>query len=336
MPTLSVIIPTYNRNLVLRENLAKLLPQITAACRVVIIDNHSSTPVEETLRDLFATYPSNDISIVRNRRNIGGNANILRCFELCESEWLWVLGDDDCPKDDAIELALRTIGEAPNNCIYQNFATPGKYVRRETYESLPGLEEFLGRIDDLGNCMLISSCLFRVGVMGPEVQHGFTYASTMMPHLLVTMLAIKRLRARARFHSAALVTHGDAEGGGRHYVILGHLGFGLLGSLPIFNDRERRLLRSKMASLLSAKALVAHIAFGKLAGEISYREARLLISRCAAEMHYRTTDRIFLALCHYADFVVFSEMGCRVITIAVNWLQKGKSVRVQHVSHENM
>jgi len=336
MIELSIIVPTYNRNAILRENLSRLLPQVNSACRIVIIDNESRTPVEETLRDLLDLYENRGITIIRNKRNIGGNANIARCFELCESEWLWILGDDDRPNDDAIEVALRAIREAADDCVYQNFATPGKHLRPNTFESQPGLEQFLTSMDDLGNCMFISSCLFRAGVMSREVQFGFTFATTMIPHLLIAMLAIKRLRGRASFHRTALVTCGDAEDGGRHFVILAHLGLGLLGSLPLFEDRERTQLRARIKYLLSGKALVAHIAFGRLHGEISYRAARSMVSRCAAEPHYRATAKCLLVFCRWAGFLIFSRFGCKIIVTAVDWLQRGKRVRIRHVSTSEM
>lgn len=335
MIELSIFIPTYNRNAVLLENLALLLPQLTAQCRLVIIDNHSNTPVEETLRDLLGRYRSCDISIIRNRLNIGGNANITRCIELCESEWLWILGDDDVPNEHAIEVALRAIREAPENCVYQNFATPGKHLRYETYGTDPGLEHFLADMDNLGNCLLISSCLFRVSAMTPDMQWGFHYAATPMPHLLLAMIAIKRTRGTARFHDTALVSWGDAEQGGRHYVIVSNLGCALLETVPMFDDRDRALLRKKIASLLSAKALVAHVAFGRIHGEISYRDARKLIARCAAESHYRYIDKVILLICSLAGYLVFTKAGCHGIAKLVDWWQAGKKgVRVQYVTYK--
>lgn len=119
-------------------------------------------------------------------------------------------------------------------------------------------------------------------------------------------------------------------------MILGHLGLGLLGSLPLFEDDERRELRAKIASVISAKALVAHVAFGRLHGEITFRSARSLIFRCAMEPHYRMTDKVLLRLCAFAAFPIFTLIGCRTIVMAVNELQKGRSVRVQHVSHKDM
>lgn len=33
--------------------------------------------------------------IIRNKKNIGGNANIIRCYEEAEAIYVWVLADND-------------------------------------------------------------------------------------------------------------------------------------------------------------------------------------------------------------------------------------------------
>ena len=80
---LTIAIPTYNRNEILYKNIKKLLPQITDECRVVIFDNCSDIPIKGTIEDLVEANSHIDISIVRNRYNIGMTANILKCFEEC-------------------------------------------------------------------------------------------------------------------------------------------------------------------------------------------------------------------------------------------------------------
>ena len=103
---LTIAIPTYNRNELLKANLLKLLPQVTDECRIIIFDNCSDVPVKDTLSDLLNGYSNIDISIVRNRYNIGMTANILKCFEECPDPWLWVLGDDDEVTDGAVARIL--------------------------------------------------------------------------------------------------------------------------------------------------------------------------------------------------------------------------------------
>lgn len=92
---LEIIIPTYNR----KPYITHTLEQLTAAdspvknCSITVLDNASTDGTRELLADFARQFPT--IKPVRNPRNIGGNANISRAFELPQKEYFWVLADDD-------------------------------------------------------------------------------------------------------------------------------------------------------------------------------------------------------------------------------------------------
>ena len=110
MTILSIVIPTYDRNQILEKSLSQLAVQLTDNVDVLIIDNCSPQPVcvDRSLKN---------VKILRNSINIGGNGNIIRCFEMCESDWIWVLGDDDMPMEEAIQSALSAIKDHPNSSL---------------------------------------------------------------------------------------------------------------------------------------------------------------------------------------------------------------------------
>lgn len=115
MKILTIAIPTWNRPASLRETVSGLLRQLTNKCRLVIVDNFSTTPAEDVLKDLLAQYPETDFFIHRNRFNIGGACNQMRCFELCDTELLWILGDDDIPCPQAINNIFKEIDKHPES-----------------------------------------------------------------------------------------------------------------------------------------------------------------------------------------------------------------------------
>ena len=87
---LSICIPTYNRYEILREGLNILLPQIKGLdIKVYVIDNNST---DDTV--LIANEYS-DIIYIRNEKNIGGDMNILKAYQIASqtSEYICVLGD---------------------------------------------------------------------------------------------------------------------------------------------------------------------------------------------------------------------------------------------------
>lgn len=92
---LEIIIPTYNRKEYLRSTLAALTAPDSPVknCSITVLDNASTDGTRELLVDFARQFPT--IKPVRNPRNIGGNANISRAFELPQKEYFWVLADDD-------------------------------------------------------------------------------------------------------------------------------------------------------------------------------------------------------------------------------------------------
>lgn len=102
---LSIYIPTYNRPEEIQRQVRLLLPQLKDDVILIVLDNCSDIPV----RNLFTSDELQKFTIKRNKVNIGGDANIARCFEDCSTSWLWTLSDDDFVKDNSVEIVLNEI-----------------------------------------------------------------------------------------------------------------------------------------------------------------------------------------------------------------------------------
>lgn len=100
---LTIFIPTYNRWAVLEKTLASTLASNAAGVKVVILDNNSAPEGRAAVERVIADYPDRQVQIIKNPVNIGGDANILRCFELCETPYVMVLGDDDFLEPDFLK-----------------------------------------------------------------------------------------------------------------------------------------------------------------------------------------------------------------------------------------
>ncbi|MGB2578766.1 glycosyltransferase involved in cell wall biosynthesis [Elusimicrobium simillimum] len=92
---LEIVIPTYNRAKYLEETLEYIVngPEGVRDIYVTILDNASKDSTPEVCKKYADKYPN--IKYIRNTRNIGGNGNIARSFEVGTHEYLWVLADDD-------------------------------------------------------------------------------------------------------------------------------------------------------------------------------------------------------------------------------------------------
>lgn len=92
---LEIFIPTYNRRNFLKHTLEQLLAENSPvrACSITLLDNHSTDGTAELIKQYAARFPN--LKHIRHNKNIGGNANIARAFELAQKEYFWVLSDDD-------------------------------------------------------------------------------------------------------------------------------------------------------------------------------------------------------------------------------------------------
>ena len=97
---LSIFIPTYNRWGVLANTLERTLSKNLLNFPVFIVDNDSNTHERDKVIEVIRKYPQISCTIIKNEMNLGGDGNLLRCIELCKSEYILLLGDDDFLSDD--------------------------------------------------------------------------------------------------------------------------------------------------------------------------------------------------------------------------------------------
>lgn len=95
VPKLEVVLITYNRHSYLKATLETLFADLSPirSLPFTILDNHSTDGSTELIQLYVERFPT--IRHIVHPRNIGGNANIVRAFEIATAKYLWVLCDDD-------------------------------------------------------------------------------------------------------------------------------------------------------------------------------------------------------------------------------------------------
>lgn len=90
---LSIVIVTFNRSKLLDRTLRCLLDSPFKSCPITILDNCST----DNTRVIALEYQKihNNLKVITNRYNIGGDANIMRAVEYSSTKYLWILADDD-------------------------------------------------------------------------------------------------------------------------------------------------------------------------------------------------------------------------------------------------
>lgn len=233
---LTIAIPTFDRNEVLAQTVATLLPQMRPGVKLVIRDNASPRPVSQTLAAMVSGRA--DVEVISNPWNVGGNANMLRCLEHCDSEWLWVLGDDDLPDADAVTRILSDVAAAPEALTAFNYRSE-LYDRREALE-LCGAEDFLDRMDSLSNVLFLSASVVRAPRLQPHLRLAYAYAYSNMPHVVALLLALGE-QGRVRLSTAHIASWVEAPAGSAWSVINAALAFPTVLDLPL-PHRQRLLL----------------------------------------------------------------------------------------------
>lgn len=126
MKLLTIAIPTYNRAAKVRAQCERLLRQIEEArlnndVDLLVSDNASSDDTKALLEP-FTSKPG--YRYFRNPKNVGLVGNYIRCLELSESRFTWVVGDDDEIHQGAIaDVAIRLRRNPELKVLFLNFRT---------------------------------------------------------------------------------------------------------------------------------------------------------------------------------------------------------------------
>ena len=94
---LSICIPTYKRANILEGALKAIDKAIQLIDKekieLVVSDNCSPDNTFQVVQEYIDK--GLPIKYIRNTENIGADDNILQCFRLAKSKYVWVIGDDD-------------------------------------------------------------------------------------------------------------------------------------------------------------------------------------------------------------------------------------------------
>lgn len=104
---LGLYLVTYNRARFLEKTLAALADSPFASCRLTILDNCSTDDTPQVCAAFAGRFP--DCRVVRHSRNVTGNGNYLHAVEMSDTEYVWVVCDDDTYDFSAAADVLRAV-----------------------------------------------------------------------------------------------------------------------------------------------------------------------------------------------------------------------------------
>lgn len=125
MITLSILLPTRDRNALVIANLSNLLRSdiIKSHCEIIIGDNNSSIPIEKSIHDEFISLDelrtagnTSLVRVVRHQENLGVHMNIWKLMDYASGLYSLILGDDDFIVIKNIERLILHLGQK----LYRN------------------------------------------------------------------------------------------------------------------------------------------------------------------------------------------------------------------------
>lgn len=175
---LSISIPTYNRQEQIQKQVRLLLPQLNESVELIVYDNNSDIPVEQ----LFTSEELSKFTLVRNSTNIGGDANIAKCFENCGRKWLWTLSDDDWVREDAICIVLEEI-KTHSEAIFLNLWNQGD-IEIDNFDDLINLYK---SPSVFGFSFAMSFCVYNMDKLKPYLRFYYENLNSMTGTLILVL-----------------------------------------------------------------------------------------------------------------------------------------------------
>ena len=290
---LLVYIPTYDRYHHALRQMRSLEPQMDAgSTRLLIRDNCSP---DDRYLGLGALADPTVTTVVRNVANMGGIDNIMRSFvDGAEYEYMWMLGDDDPVRDDAV-AALREAGAFDGSVDLTVLLFHDHNDEVEIREmTMRDVVEMLARVHSITK---ISNLVWRTDYFLPFVEAGYSYGPFAHCYDATLVAAVQhRGRLRCCLMPAATVFSDDAPSGESYYPLqyVDSL-YGYIWLADLITDRQMRRwfveqwAHSDVAELAAKRAFSHPHRFWWTAGFLMGESPRL-----AAHLMWRSVVRHYV------------------------------------------
>jgi len=137
-PKISVIIPTFNRNVMLKRAIESVTQQSSPAHEIIVIDDKSTDKTRSMLEKT-----KNIITFYQNM-NRGVSAARNRGINLSTGDWICFLDSDDVWKKDKLELQINYLSQTPWLRIIQSNETWIRNGQKLTQKKISSKADWLG------------------------------------------------------------------------------------------------------------------------------------------------------------------------------------------------
>lgn len=242
---LTVVIPTYNRQKELLKTLEGLGNQTDQDFKIVILDNNSNYEIvlNKNIKD--------KTKIIKRNFNIGMLGNMSNAMLIENTEWIWLLSDDDKIDEDAIEnIKLELKNSSDIGMIKFSTGNIGK-AGEEKAKTVNSLEELFDYYDKRGwsgngNFVFISNVVFNTEELKDYICKAFDYSCTQVPFMMPILFYLNDKKGGLKFSSKKIVDFNFPEDNKIHRakVIFGFTNIWTLNlELKLDKNNFKRLLK---------------------------------------------------------------------------------------------
>jgi len=84
---------------------------------IYISDNGSEDNTKQMVDSVIKNNPNMNIYYSKNNKNIGFDRNILKCYDECKTDYIWILSDDDKVIGNSISKIIEQLDKADVICL---------------------------------------------------------------------------------------------------------------------------------------------------------------------------------------------------------------------------
>lgn len=106
-PLLSICMPTYNFGAFIGETLASIVPQLTSAVEIIVLDGGSTDNTSQAVDTFARKHPA--LSYVQQPFRGGIDRDMARSVDLARGDYVWLFSSDDVMRPRALGRVLQEI-----------------------------------------------------------------------------------------------------------------------------------------------------------------------------------------------------------------------------------
>ena len=140
-PLLSICIPAYNGAKFIKETLESILLEKNPEVEIIVVDDKSTDDTFGVASQFKKKHPAFKIKVIRNKRNLGFDKNVLKVVSQAKGRFCWLLGQDDKLLPGGIKAILKEIKKHPEVAlIYCNYKRYDHLLKKVTSEAMVSIE----------------------------------------------------------------------------------------------------------------------------------------------------------------------------------------------------